>query len=224
MIRKSLMTMTVTMLLAGSAMAQPPGGGGPPGGFMASLPPAAQAKMKAWRTWRDNHKNFQQLTSTIRAISEMDKEPATKLTKDQAKKIMAVVAPWQAKPVMTDDQARAVTNGIAKVLNNTQIKKYAALQAAGGRGGWGGGGGRGGAGGAMGGPGGGGPPGGGGGFGGPPGGGGAGGGRGSFDFTKMSDPKEYNPLNPASYPVSPMSERSKQRVTDFMKLLKTRAV
>ncbi|MDX1931042.1 MAG: hypothetical protein SFU56_00405 [Capsulimonadales bacterium] len=225
MIRKTVLTMVAVSALSGAAFAQGPGGN-----FMANLPPAAQAKMKAWRTWRDNHKNFQQLTGTLRAITEMDKETSTKLTKDQAKKILTVITPWKSKPTMTDPQARTVMNDIAKVLSPTQIKRYAAIQAEG-RGGMRGGPGGGGpgGGGGFGGPGGGGPPGGGGGFGGPGGGGRPGGGAGgpgggrNFDFSKMPDPKEYNPLNPASFPESPMSARNKQRVTEFWNLVKSRA-
>jgi hypothetical protein len=219
MVRKSVLTIAALLAVGGVAMAQGPG---------MNMPPEARAKMEKWRTWRDNHKNFQQLSSTIRAISDMDQDPATKLTKDQAKKINAIITPWKSKPVMTDEQARTITSNISKVLNITQIKKYAAIQAEqnnrrGGMGGPGGGP----PGGGFGGPPGGGPPGGGGGFGGgrpgggPPGGGPPGGG--GFDPSKMSDPKEYNPLNPATFPTMPFTGRQKQRLNDFLTLLKTRS-
>jgi hypothetical protein len=39
----------------------------------------------------------------------------------------------------------------------------------------------------------------------------------------MPDPKEYNPLNPASFPKSPMSDRQKQRLNEFMRTLQARA-
>jgi hypothetical protein len=168
------------------------------------------------------------------------------LTKDQAKKIKAIVAPWQSKPKMTDDQALKLVKDITGVLSTAQLKKYAALSAQQGRGGFGGGGGRmggpggggPGGGGGFGGPGGGGPPGGGGGFGGPgaggppggggrmggPGGGGpGGGGMRNFDMSKMPDPKEYNLLNPASFPDTPFSARQKQRLGEFLTLLKTKS-
>lgn len=62
--------------------------------------------------------------------------------------------------------------------------------------------------------------GGGGGFGG---GGGRPGGPGGFNPANMPDPKEYNPLNPASFPKSPMSDRQKQRLNEFMRTLQARA-
>lgn len=228
--QKILLPLAAVAFMAGSAHAQgggPGGGGG--GSFMANLPPAARAKMDAWRKFNENHKNYRQLGQTMRAIGEMDKDPKTKVTKDQAKKIMAAVQPWSSKPTMTDDQALAVNKKITAALNLTQIKKMATLAQQQPRWGGGGGGGRPGGGGGFGGPGGGGPPGGGGGFGGGrpggggPGGGGAGGGRGGFDPASMPDPKEYNPLNPATYPSGRMGERQKQRFTEFMTMLKTRA-
>lgn len=199
--------------LGGAAFAQPPGGGGGPGGFQPT--PEMMAAFKKMGAWRDNHKNITNLNQSMRAIMDMDKEPATKLTKDQAKKMWAAVGPWQSKTVMTDEQARGVLKQMTAPLNVTQIKKYAAVQAeqASRRGGFGGGG-R---------PGGGGPPGGGGGFGGGGGGrpgGGGGGGRG-FDPSRMQM-KEYNPLNVSSYPDF-MKERGGKRTTEFIALLKSRA-
>ena len=192
--------------MAGAAIAQPPGGGG--GGFQPT--PEMQAAFKKMGAWRENHKNISQLSQTMRAVTEFDKDPALKLTKDQAKKIAAVVKPWQTKPVMTDEQALALNKQITGAFSIPQIKKMATLASQ--RGGFGGGGGR--------------PGGGGGGFGGGgqgggrPGGGGAGGGR-TFDPSKMQM-KEYNPLNINSYPDF-MKQRAGKRVTDFYAVLQSRA-
>ncbi|GAB4464398.1 MAG: hypothetical protein OHK0029_34290 [Armatimonadaceae bacterium] len=219
-----LLPLVAAVVLSVSAVwAQPPGGGpGGAGGGGFQMTPEMRAKMDKWRKWRDNHKNFTQLQNTMRAIMEMDKDPKTKLTGAQAKKINGYVTPWTTKPTMTDAQAKELNGQIVKALSVEQVKKMAALagQQRGG-GGFGGGGGRPGGGGP------GGPGGGGGGFGGGggrPGGGGAGGGggRGGFDLSKMPDPKEYNPLNVKTYPETPMTQRGKQRVTDFLKMVKTR--
>ena len=207
---------------AGSAFAQGGFGGGG-GGFGGGAPPspAVMAKMQEYRKFGESHPNYRTLSRTIRAVGEMDKDPATKITKDEAKKMLVVIKPWMAKPVMKDDDAKAVNNQLAKLLSLPQIKKMAALASQqGGRGG-----GRPGGGGGQGGPGGGGGFGGGaGGGGGRPGGaGGPGGGGGRGDMSKMPSPKEYNPLNVNSYPNSPMSQRGKQRITDFLTMLKQRA-
>ncbi len=213
-----VLSLAAAAMLSGVAFAQggpPPGGGGGGGfaNFMASLPPEAQAKMKKWQAWGQNHKNIGQLSQTLRAITEMDKDPTAQLNKDQAKKIMSAVKPWSNKPVMTDNQALALNKQITGVFSTTQLKKFATMQQQ--RGGGFGGGRPGGGGGGFGGPGG-------GGGGGPrPGGGGGGGGR--FDPSKMPDPKDYNPLNPASYPTGQRFDRMKQRHAEFMTVLKTRS-
>jgi uncharacterized protein YeaC (DUF1315 family) len=126
-----------------SALAQGPGGGGG-GGFQ--MTPEMRARMEQMRKWRDSHKNVIQVQQTMGTLVEIDKDPKTKLTKDQAKKILAVVNTWKAKPVMTDDQAKGVNKQLTGVLNLTQIKKMAQIQAEqrNRRGGWGGGGGGGG--------------------------------------------------------------------------------
>jgi hypothetical protein len=216
-----VLSLAAAAMLSGAALAQggpPPGGGGGGGfaNFMASQPPEVQAKMKKWQAWRQNHKNIGQLNQTMRAITEMDKDPTSQLNKDQAKKIMAAVKPWESKPVMSDDQALALNKQITGVFSQSQLKKFATLQQQ--RGGFGRPGGGGGGGGGFGGP----PPGGGGG--GPrPGGGAPGGGGMRFDPSKMPDPKDYNPLNPSTYPAGQMGDRMKQRTTEFMSILKTRA-
>lgn len=222
--------LAAAMSFAGAAHAQGGfggggGGQGGGGGFMATLPPATRAKMQAWGKWRQSHPHIQELGRTMRTVGELDKDPATKITKVQAQQMLAVIKPWQGKPVMSDDQALAVNKALTKSLSLPQIKKMAMM--AGQQGGRGGGGGFGGGGGRPGGGGGGFGGGGGGGFGGGggrPGGGGPGGGPGGRpDFSKMADPKDYNPLNAATIPESPMKQRSVQRLTEFINMLKTRA-
>jgi len=89
--------------------------------------PAARAKMEKYQKFRENHKNYQSLQQSMRGIMEMDKEPATKLTKDQAKKIWGFISPWTSKPTMTDAQAGALNKQVTGVLTMAQVKKMASL-------------------------------------------------------------------------------------------------
>lgn len=176
--------------------------------FGGQMPPEAQAKINAWRTWRENNKNIERLTRTLLSIGELEKDPQTALTKDQAKKIVATIKPWRSKSAMTDDEARQVNRAINSVFTEAQIKALATAPnlMAGGRGF--GGGTR---------PGGG------------PGGGNRPGGQGgpAFDITKMPDPKPYNPLNPDSSPFKTMSperhQQMKARFTTLMSKLEAKA-
>lgn len=226
--RIALPLVAAALMTVSAAFAQPPGGGPPGGGGGGGfqMTPELRAKFDKMRKFGESHKNYRSLSTTLRSIVEMDKDPKTKLTKDQAKKIWGAVSPWSSKPVMTDAQALAVNKQISGALTLPQLKKMASMSAqmgnrggrggggggfgGGGGGGFGGGGGQGGGGGRPGG-------GGGGGF------GGGGGGRGNFDPSKIPDPKEYNPLNPNSYQESPFSQRMKQRLNEFITLIKSRA-
>ena len=214
---------TAAMTMASpAACAQGPGGA--PGGFQ--MTPEMQKQMQAWRTFRDNHKNYSALQQTLTAMGEMDKTPTTKITGAEAKKILPILKSWRSKPVMTDSQALSVNKQITGVMTIPQIKVIATTRMGGGggrRGGPGGGGPGGGSGGGFGGGGGQRPGGGGGGFGGGgqrPGGGGPGG-AGGGRFT-MGPPKEYNPLNPDSMPER-MRARAKTRIDTLTSLLKSKA-
>jgi hypothetical protein len=167
-----------------------------------------EAKRKKWQAWRENHKGITALSSTLFGLGALDKDPKLQLNKNQAKQILAVLKAWRTKPVMTDDQARAVNKKISAVLTDAQLQKISTERGFG-RGGRGFGGGA--------------RPGGGG-----PGGGGPGGGRpGGFDPTRFPDPKDYNPLNPDSNPMAKMSpevgQRMKARFGEMMSKLEARA-
>jgi hypothetical protein len=206
MVRGMALTAVALGVLATGVLAQPPGGGRPGGGQMT---PQMRAQMQKWQRWNDKHKNIQALQRTLRGIDELERDPATRLNKAQAKTALAVLNKWRAKPVMTDAQAKAVNQQLTASLTTAQIKK---LATAGGRrgGGMGGGGRR---------PGGGGFGGGGGGMrpgGGRPGGGGGPGGG-------MPEPKEYNPLNPNTLPFAGMRPRAQQRMKQLAASLQARA-
>jgi hypothetical protein len=215
---KSVLKMVVPALavtaLAPAAFAQ-----GPPGG--GNIPPEMRAQFEKMRKFRDNNKNVFQVQSTFRRLRRLDENPKTQLTKDQARKILAVVKPWRRKPVMKDDEARKVNLALTAPLTVAQLKAISQSDGRGGRGqGFGGGGGFGGGrqgGGGFGRPGGGGP-----GGGGP--GGGPGGRPGGF---RMPDPKPFNPLNPESsawYKANPqMGQRMVQGFNEMITKLEARA-
>ncbi|HEY3267200.1 MAG TPA: hypothetical protein VGM37_09755 [Armatimonadota bacterium] len=196
-----------------AALAQGPMPGGMPAG--------AQANMKAWQTWRKNHRGVESLRKTVDGLITLDSGAGTKLSKAQAKAILPVLKAWRKKATISDAQARKVNNQLTGPLTVPQLKKLAALQRTrptgpGGQGGPGGG---------PGGP----PP---GGFGGPggPGGpppGGAGapppGGRGGPGGPgMMPKPKDYNPLNPDSLPMPPERQRVKAGLDSLIHKLAAR--
>ena len=219
--RKTILSLLPALAIAAgmtlaspAAHAQGPGGGAP-GGFQ--MTPEMQKQFQAWKTFRDNHKNYSALQQTLTAMGEMDKTPTTKITGAEAKKILPILKSWRSKPVMTDAQALSVNKQITGAMTIPQIKKIATTRmGGGGRRGGPGGGGPGGGGGQR--------PGGGGGFGGGggqrPGGGGPGGAGGGR--MTMGPPKEYNPLNPDSMPER-MRARAKTRIDALTALLKSHA-
>ena len=177
------------LLIGASAHAQRPGGfGGPP------MPPEMQAKMKAWDIWRGTHQNVVSLQRTLGGLTRLEDTPATKLTKPQAKAMLAVLKKWQAKPSITDAQAKQINTQLTGLLSTAQRQQMTV--AGPGRGGFG-----------SGRPSGFGRP---GGFGGRPEGrpGGGFGRPGGFNPASFPAPREYNPLNPATQPVERMRDRA----------------
>ena len=222
------------LLIGVSAHAQRPGGfGGPGGGQMPpGMTPAMmaqmQTKMKAWETWRGTHPNVTALQRTLGGVTRLASDPQTHLTKPQAKAMLAVMNKWQAKPTVSDAQAKQINTQILASLTAAQRQAVAQPGRPGGFGGPGGGpGGRPGGGPGGGGFGGGRPPGGGGGFGGGrPGGGPGGGGRppgGGFSPASFPAPREYNPLNPATQPMERSRERAEKQHVRLLTALKAAA-
>jgi len=87
-----------TMIIPACVSAQ--SGGGRPGGM------------------RNNPKS--RLSSLIRNIGELEKARKTPLSKDQAKKIVAGVTPWQKKPRMTETEAKGLYMKLNAVLTTKQ--------------------------------------------------------------------------------------------------------
>lgn len=228
--RQVIQTGLVLLVAAGtfrSVQAQRPPGGGPPGGGPS---PEMRQQFEKWRKWQDSHKNLSALQGLLFQIRNLDREAGTKLSKQQAGKLLTIYKGWQSKPTMTEAQAKALTQQIRGILTPAQIKQLSAMRPP-----FGGGPGRPG-GGPPGGmrpggprpdgmrPGGdgprpgrrpGGPPGGmRPGQGGPPGGG----------FRMPEPPKGgYNPLNPNTLPFTQMRAMAKQEQAKFVSQLQARA-
>jgi hypothetical protein len=201
------------LITAVAAVAQPPPGAG---GFQ--MTPEMQRQREAWRKWREAHEYTFRLTNTLRALIEIDKDPKTKLTPAQAKKILAVLQPYRNKPKMTQDDAKNALKGIKAALNVNQLNAIARIEAErrnrrGGPGGGGMGMRPGGPGGALGGAPGARP----GGAGGRPGGGPGG----NFRMPDPSQMKDFNPFKPDT--STPFGQRSAEMWNQFFNGLQQRA-
>lgn len=203
------------MWLAIAAVAQPPPGAG---GGSFQMTPEMQRQIEAWRKWREAHRYTFQLTSTLRALSEIDRDPKTRLKPEQAKKILAALQPYRNKPKMTQDDAKNALKAIKAALTVDQLNAIARIEAerrnrrGGGPGGGGGMGMR------PGGPGG-------------PAGGGAvapgagqrpgGGPGGNFRMPDPSQMKDFNPFRPDT--STPFGQRSAEFWKNFFQGLQQRA-
>jgi hypothetical protein len=124
-LKQALKTGCIAVLAACSlatipAFAQNPGGGG-------GIPPEMMAKMKAWQKWTESHKNLSNLQTMLMQIREMDKDPAVKLDKSQAQKMLAIYNAWDKKPTMTEDQAKSVSKQVGALLTVKQLKKMTTM-------------------------------------------------------------------------------------------------
>lgn len=215
--RLALWTSVLLLAVAAvAAVAQPPPGAG---GFQ--MTPEMQRRMEEFRQWREAHKYTFQLTSTLRALEQIDKDPKTKLTPAQAKKILAVLQPYRNKPKMTQDDAKNALKGIKAALSVDQLNAMARFEAErrnrrGGFGGPGGGGMGMRPGGSPGGPPGGAP-------GARPGGAPGAGNRpgGNFRMPNLAQMKDFNPFKPDT--SSPFGQRSAEYWNNFFKGLQQRA-
>jgi len=218
MMRRLALWTSVLLLAAAAvaAVAQPPPGAG---GFQ--MTPEMQRRMEEFRKWRETHKYTFQLTSTLRALEQIDKDPKTKLTPAQAKKILAVLQPYRDKPKMTQDDAKNALKGIKAALSVDQLNAMARFEAErrnrrGGFGGPGGGGMGMRPGSSPGGPPGGAP-------GARPGGAPGAGNRpdGNFRMPNPAQMKDFNPFKPDT--SSPFGQRSAEYWNNFFKGLQQRA-
>jgi hypothetical protein len=194
------------LALAVSVTAQVPGGG--PGGG-GGMPPQMQKFMA-------QNKYKMQMRQQIRAINEINRNPATAITATQAKQLLGILKPWTAKPKMTEEDAKGIMRSVKKVMNARQLTAMGNVKPQRGFGGGGGrpGGGPGGPGAFGGRPGGGGP----GGPGGP--GGGPGGGGRRFDPSRM---KDVNFLSTKADPNNPRGSRRVESNKRMIAMLEAKA-
>lgn len=193
--RTLLAAMGVLVLTGSGALAQNP----------MNLTPQQQqilqAKRKAWEKWRENHKHVSALGQTVMGLMNLDTDPKTAITPEQARKLLPIFKTWRNKPVISNEDALKVNKALTEPLTDGQLKKIATAPRFG-RGGPGFGGGA-----RMG--------------SGPQAGGG--GQRPQFDVSKIPDPKDYNPLNPDSLPFEGMRAMAKQRMDKFVASLAAKA-
>jgi len=114
-------------LSAGTMLAQAPGGPPPPGsgagGFQ--MPPEMAAKIEAYKKWGMEHKNLNQLSSTIGLIETMNGQPDTKLDKKQSAKLLSIINEWKGKSTLTESQAKTLQDQMTGLLNDKQKKQMA---------------------------------------------------------------------------------------------------
>ncbi|MBI3946066.1 MAG: hypothetical protein HY321_09120 [Armatimonadetes bacterium] len=206
--------------VAGAALAQGPG---------ATNPERARMRQQMEK-FREQHKYTVQVTSTLRAIGEMDEGTKCPLTPAQAKKVVAAIAPYKAKAKFTQDDAKTVLKGIKAALNTKQLTELGQItkrmeERRGPGGGGPGGGGPGGGPGMR--PGGGGPGGGGPGSGPPgarPGGGGPGGGsQPGGQRPRAALQKDYNPFAKPASKDDRFGQRRYERMKETLDALEKKA-
>src|ERR1043166_1334383 len=109
---KLLLTGALMMAMAMPTLAQGPPGGGPPGG--GGMPPEIQ-KMMAQIKYR------RQMREQIRAIGEINRDPATAVSPPQAKQLLAILKPWTTKEKMSEEDAKGVMRAVKKVMKPNQL-------------------------------------------------------------------------------------------------------
>lgn len=192
MLRNTIAIATLALTVA-AAIAQPP--------------PQMAAQ---WQKFREEHKYHFQLRETFLKLGELEKKGGqTALTKDQAKKLLAIFQPLTKKEKLTADEAKEALKKIKAVLKADQLNALQRIQLP-----------------RMGRPGGG--PG--GAPSGPAGPGGPGGGPGGSGGPRF-DPSQMRNFNPLSLvvkvdPKSPMAEFAKrraERIKEVLSLLEKKA-
>lgn len=77
---------------------------------------------------REKYKYTFQLMTMVRHIQEIDKDKKYTLTSTQAKKVLAILTPWRAKPKMTQDQAKGIARDLKKVFTAAQLNAMARIK------------------------------------------------------------------------------------------------
>ncbi len=66
------------------------------------------------------HPNIRAVQRMLGGLHMLERDPKLKLTKPQAKSVLAVLNAWRAKPVMTNAQAGAVNKQLTASLTQAQ--------------------------------------------------------------------------------------------------------
>ena len=113
MTRSSLMLIA---LVGSLAFAQQPGPGGPGGGPGGGPNPAMRAQFEKYRPVFD-------LVSTVRMMSDVDKQKGLAFTKAQAKNLLPLLKNLQSRPSISPDEADKILSNIEdKLLTAAQLK------------------------------------------------------------------------------------------------------
>lgn len=111
MLRNTIAIATLALTVA-AAIAQPP--------------PQMAAQ---WQKFREEHKYHFQLRETFLKLGELEKKGGqTALTKDQAKKLLAIFQPLTKKEKLTADEAKEALKKIKAVLKADQLNALQRIQ------------------------------------------------------------------------------------------------
>ncbi len=96
------------------------------GGAIAQPPPQMAAQ---WQQFREEHKYHFQLRETFLKLGELEKKGGqTALTKEQAKKLLALFQPLTKKEKLTADEAKDVLKKIRSILTADQMNALQRIQ------------------------------------------------------------------------------------------------
>jgi hypothetical protein len=107
----------------------------------SSSPPGDESPPTVRERMAQNPVKFQ-LRRELRALEEINRDPATAVSPAQAKQLLAVLEPWTMKQKMTEENAKAILRSVQKVMTPRQLNAMAQARPQRGAGGFGGPGGR----------------------------------------------------------------------------------
>jgi len=99
------------------------GGGPPPGQGPGGPPPGMAESMEAWRTWHAAHPNVTALQGTVHGLSALESDPTLRLNGKQMRIVLPILKEWRTKKTISDTQAKQVREKIGAALNPAQKAK-----------------------------------------------------------------------------------------------------
>lgn len=112
---RSGMALLLALLVVGGAVAQ---GAKPAASKLSGV-------SEQFAKFREQHKHTFELTRMLHQMQGLDRNPKYALSQTQAKKTLAIVKPLQAKPKLTQSQAKQATKQLNAILTPTQRKELA---------------------------------------------------------------------------------------------------